>query len=144
MPGYFKKRRKAAPGPNKNEQKVLRRRELENRDRVAGTLGNRFPSVERLSIELVFLSPQQQTLDRQSRSFEAADVCDFGVSCPGRCGVGSFNLEAKVEKVVTAGEASSESSGKCQEPMYGGSGEVCSCELRCKMSVTYLPEEPAS
>lgn len=143
MPGYFKKRRRPRAGPNKNEEKVLRRKELEGRERAAGTLQERYPSVERLSIQLVFLSPQHQTLEQDTRVFGQSDPCDFQVSCPGRCGVGSFNLEAKINKVVTDRQTTSESSGKCQEPLYGGSSDLCGCELRCKMEIDYLPDPVA-
>jgi hypothetical protein len=143
MAGYFKKRRRAPAGPNKNERKVMRRVENEGRDRVAGTLRNHYPSAQKLSIRLLFLSPQHQTLGEETRAFEPDDSCDFALSCPGRCGVGSFNLQAKVDSVVTNRQAVSESSGKCQEPLYGGSPEICGCELRCKMEVVYLPEDAA-
>src|SRR5262249_46072622 len=100
-------------GPSKNEQKVQREREQEDRLRSAGTLGTRFPSVEHLTVKLEFRGPQQQVLGSEARDFRPQDSCNFSAACPGQCGVGSFNLEAKIEKVIEGREIRSEGSGKC-------------------------------
>ncbi len=137
MAGYFKKRRRASSGPGKNEQKVLRRKELESQQRAAGGFGGPFPSGQRFLLQLVFLTPQQQTLDQQTRVSDSSQPYDLRVSCPGRCGVGSFNLEAKVDEVVATHQTSSESLGTCQEPLYGSSTDLCGCKLRCKIEVVF-------
>ena len=141
MPGYFKKRRRVRAGPNKNEQKVQRRLELENREQAAGTLQSRYPAVQGLSIHLVLLTPQHQILNEETRAFGPGDALDLEVPCPGRCGVGSFNLGAKVDSVITSRQERSESGGKCQEPLMGGSAELCGCELKCRMEVVYTPDD---
>jgi hypothetical protein len=141
MPGYFKKRRRAPIGPNKNEQKVQRRLQNESREQSADTLQGRYPTVQQMSIHLVLLTPQHQTLNEETRTFGAGDTLDLDVPCPGRCGVGSFNLGAKVESVIGSRQERSESGGKCQEPLMGGSSELCGCELKCRMEVVYTPED---
>ena len=135
----FKKRRYAPP--NKNEEKVKRSINAEYRAQSAGTLGSRFPQVERLSVRLTFLSPQQHILGEETRTFKPSDISNFIALCPGRCGGGSFNIEAKIEEVVTARLPSSESGGKCQQTLYAGSPDICACELKCKMEASYFPEK---
>ena len=142
MADYYKKRRIA--GPSKNEQKIQREREQENRIRSAGTLRTRFPSVDHLRVALEFRGPQQQVLGSEVRDFKPQDACNFSAACPGQCGVGSFNLEAKIEKVIEGREMHSEGTGKCQEPLYAGAASVCGCELKCKIEVSYLPEPAPS
>jgi hypothetical protein len=143
MPGYFKKRRRTPAGPNKNEQKVQRRLQSENREQSADTLQGRYATVQQLSIHLVLLTPQHQTLNEEKRVYGAEDVIDLAVPCAGRCGAGSFNLQAKVDSVIGSRQTVSDSSGKCQEPLYGGSSEICGCELKCKMEIVYTPEDVA-
>ena len=142
MAGYFKKR-KGPSGPNKNEQKVMRSREQQSRGR--STLSSRFSTVRKITVKLDFLSPQQHVLGQEARTFGSDDACDFTVSCPGQCGVGAFNLAAKVEQLVTVRQAACDTGGKCQEPLYAGAASVCGCELKCRIEVEYLPEaaEPA-
>lgn len=133
-------RRRSRSGPNKNEQKVLRGKEAANRTRLAGLLGQRYPSVERLSVQLDFISPQGHSIDHQTRIFWPSDTCDFSVPCPGRCSGGSYDLAAKIRPVVEGRETLSESSGLCQEPLYGGSPDTCGFRLKCRIEVRYLPQ----
>lgn len=137
MAGYFKRRARA--GPSKNDKKVRRGQDAANRSRLAGVLSQRYSSLERLSVELQFLSPQKQVLDRKTLVFGPSDVCDFSVPCPGRCGVGSFDLAAKIKAVIEAREAISESSGTCQQPLYAGSPNVCGLELKCRIEARFAP-----
>lgn len=138
MAQFFKRR--AKPGPSKNEQKVERSREAARTASRAGVLGQRFPSVERLSVELAFSTPEGHALDNQKRAYRATDPCDFSVPCLGRCGGGTFDLAAKIEAVVTARERLSESNGTCQQSLYAGSPDVCGCRLSCRIEVSYLPQ----
>lgn len=136
MARYFKKRRPV--GPSKNEEKIQRSREAEARERSAGRLSDIFPLVERLSVRLELLSPQNAPLaEVETRSFGPGDKCDFSVPCPGRCGQGSFNLAAKLQAVVESREGTSQSSGTCQEPLYVGSPDVCGVKLSCQIQIQY-------
>ena len=139
MANFFKKR-KAKTGPNKNEAKVQRARDEEARSRSGGRLQDRFPSVQSLSVKMEFFSSHQAPLGEESRTFRPQDVCDFSAPCPGPCGVGSFDLGAKVEQVVASGQSSAEATGRCQEPLYAGSPDLCGCELKCSITVAYFPE----
>lgn len=138
MAGYFKRRHK--PGPSKNELKVQRGHEAADRARGVGALKELYPSVQRLSIRLEFISREGLAFDQQTRDFGPASTCDFSVPCPGRCGVGSFDLAAKVASVVETKQAVSESTGTCQEPLFAGATEVCGFQLRCKIEIAYFPE----
>lgn len=138
MAQFFKRR--AKPGINKNDQKVQRGKEAAGRSRAAGSLGYRYPSVEKLSVFLDFITPQNQSLAQQVRVFKPSDACDFSVPCPGRCGCGSYDLAAKIKTVVEAQEKVSESSGVCQEPLYSGSPDICGLKLQCKIEASYLPQ----
>jgi hypothetical protein len=138
MAQFFKRRARASP--NKNEEKVQRSREAASQANFAGVLGQRFPTVERLSVQLEFVNPQSHSVEHQTRLFSASDSCDFKVPCPGRCGQGSYDLAGKIQAVVDAHESSSEGNGICQEPLYAGSPEVCGYQLKCKIEVRYLPQ----
>jgi hypothetical protein len=133
MPQPFKKKRRAAPGPSKNEKKVMR----EKLARAAGTLREVYPSVQSLTVDLEFFTPQHHSLERQTRSFSPSDLCDFVVRCPGRCGQGSFDLSAKLKSVIESRQTASESKGVCMEPLFDGSKEPCGFELRCSIKAVY-------
>lgn len=137
MAFYGKRRR--APGPSKNEQKVQRAEEEARRARSIGSIAQRFPEVQRLAVKLQFLSPQGQVLAEEVRELRPADPVNLSAPCPGRCGVGKFDLAAKIESVVTARQNLAEASGVCQEPLYAGSPDSCGCKLNCRIEVTYLP-----
>ncbi len=136
----YKPKRRRPSGPNKNQKKVQRDQEASDQTRAAGLLSQVFPSVEKLTVHLDFLTPQQHLMDQQKRVFTPADVCDFSVPCPGRCGHGSFNLSAKVKSVIDSRETRSEGNGTCMEPTFLGAKELCDFRLRCRIEVDYLPE----
>ncbi|MBI4676288.1 MAG: hypothetical protein HY748_01760 [Elusimicrobia bacterium] len=138
MPPFYKKRRNT--GPSKNDLKVQRNLESERLARSGDTLARRFPSVQRLSIRLEITGPQKQLLAAETRVFGPADRCGFEVACPGRCGGGRFDLDAKVVAVLSARQTASESSGVCQNPIYAGSSDVCGCRLACAIEAAYRPE----
>lgn len=145
MAGFHKKRR--IVGPSKNELKLQRGEAEERRARSAGTIAQRFPQVERLTITLSFLSPQSAPLGDEKRVFKTSDAPDFSAPCPGRCGGGKFDLEGKVSAVLDARQPVAEATGVCQQPLYAGSPDVCGARLQCKIEATYLPEpkeEPAA
>jgi len=136
MPGYYKKRKRNV-GPNKNEEKVSRSKQSEGLGGLTNSLGARYPSVARLTVRLQFLSPQQHLLGEETRVFNPQDGCDFSAPCPGRCGVGDFDLAAKISSIVSSGQAVSESNGVCQERLFAGSSDICDCRLQCHMEVAY-------
>ncbi|HOW27680.1 MAG TPA: hypothetical protein PK876_04160 [Elusimicrobiota bacterium] len=139
QPVYKHKKRKAA-GPNKNEKKVMREMEAERRIGMAGTLKERYPSVQRLTIQLNFISPQGHLLEQQTRHYGPADACDFSATCLGRCGgTGSFDLESKIKEVISTRRAASDNTGTCQEKLYPGSADCCGSRLQCKIEVSYQP-----
>lgn len=138
MAAFYKKRRNT--GPSKNDLKVQRNMESARLSRSGDTIGRRFPTVQRVSIRLEIMGPQGQLLSEETRVFSPADRCGFEVQCPGRCGGGRFDLEAKLAAVLNSRETASESSGVCQNPIYAGSSEVCGCRLSCKIEAAFKPE----
>lgn len=143
MAGHFRKRRRF-PGPAKNTLKVERGREEELRSRRAGSLGERFPAVERLVVTLEFLTPQQHILGQETRTFLPADILDFSAPCPGKCGTGSFDLAAKIEDVVAARGSDVRTGGVCRVRLYAGLPDECGCEFKSRLQVSYLPEAESS
>lgn len=137
MPFYRKKRRHK-PGPSKNEMKVWRGREAERQVRSAGTLRERFPWVQKLTVQLDFFTPQQLLLEKESRMFGPPDPCLFSAPCPGRCGGrGSFDLAAKVQAVVESRQPQGTGAGVCRELLYPGSAEICGFRLQCRIDALY-------
>ncbi|MBI5242501.1 MAG: hypothetical protein HY922_02305 [Elusimicrobia bacterium] len=139
MAGYRKKRR-GPQGPNKNEKKVLRSKDAQKQALAAGLLSEKFPSIKRLSVHLVFRSAQQQLLDEKTLQLGPTDPCLFAMPCPGRCGTGSFDFTGKVEEAARSLLPSSDSSGKCAKPIFVGSSDLCGCELKCRMDLEYFPD----
>jgi hypothetical protein len=129
--GRFRGRRK---GPSKNDKKVRRR---ENSDRTGSVaLENRFPGISGLSLELVVNDERGEALERQSRSFSRGDSCDVAIACPGRCGVGAYDLSRVLSEAIEAGESSRDGSFPCKHPRYGTVSEACGCVLELKASWT--------
>lgn len=131
MARFFKKRHKAPETP-KNVLKVMRRQEQGR----GSHLEDLFPTAGLLKIQLKFVSPQGHVVGEETRVFKPESVCDFSAACPGNCGTGQFNLEGKVREVVEGALPSSESSGKCPVPRYGGT-EPCGVELKCRIEATF-------
>lgn len=132
----FSKRR-VKPSPNKNEAKIQRNRDAAYQVHSAGVLGQRYPDVERLRVELDFTDPRSHAVEHKTSVFGPSDACHFKVPCPGRCGQGSYDLAGKINAVIEAHEAFSESNGTCQEPLYAGAQETCGYHLKCKIEVRY-------
>lgn len=142
MAGFFKKR-KVAHGPNKNEQKVMRGRRAEDEARQAGVLGARFPFLKNLRIHLVFLDANQRMIDEKRLALRSTDAAIFSVSCPGRCGQGTFDFSGKVAEAVDRRLPVSECGAKCGEPLYAGSAETCGLQIKCRLELDYLPAPSA-
>ncbi|MEK7858275.1 MAG: hypothetical protein AAB320_03955 [Elusimicrobiota bacterium] len=138
---HFKKRRQAA-GPNKNEQKVMRSEDDKARGRTI--MGPRFPFVKRLNLNVTFMSPQGAMLEEKSLSFGPLDSYNFAFNCPGRCGGGSYDLSMRLEAIVSSRVTETEIVMKCPQPVYAGAAEACACELRAKLSISYLPPPAAA
>ena len=117
----------------------MRAKDAERAAHSGETLGARFPAVSRLSIKLIYLNAQGHVLEEKALALTPADPCRFTVGCPGRCGIGSFDFSAKLEQALGERLASFDCSGKCEQPLYAGSKEVCGCELKCRIEAAFLP-----
>ena len=140
MAGFFKRRR-VRPGPNKNQQKVLRGRETERLAKSFASLSLRYPSVAKLIVSVSFHSAQQHLLDQQTRTFEPEDSCDFAFPCSGECGTGTFKLGPNIDQLTAARQPFLEVTVKCQDRLYTGPRSVCNCEMKCKIEASYFREE---
>ena len=139
MARYFKKRRKNA-GPNKNEEKVQRAADAQNRESSGGVLGVRYPFVKHLKVTLQFFSAQQQLLEEKVMDLKPNDTYRFDAPCPGRCGSGHFDFSEAIANAVAKHRNLSESGGVCPEPIFAGSTQTCGCQAKCRIELDYLPE----
>ncbi len=135
MPGHFKKRRHA-PGPSKNEEKIMRARRAENQTR----LGSRHAAVRQLRAELVFLDAHQTELDRKAVTRGPSDAASLSFSCPGLCGRSVFDLEPLLLQNVASRAPSFEVGLKCAAQV-ASSGQPCGCELKGRIDIDYFPAE---
>jgi hypothetical protein len=103
------------------------------------TLGQMFPTVQKLSLQVDFLTPQEELMDQKTMTFGAQDVFALTVPCQGRCGRGEFDLSAKVRSVVEALQTRAEGRAVCPEPLFNGSTDPCGFHMRCRIDVAYLP-----
>ena len=143
MPAFFKPRRRRGPaGPNKNEQKVLRRASAERDARTTGALKDRFPTVGSVALQFTFITPQQEVYETGSRKIAPTDVVDFFAPCPGRCGGerGSFDLAEELKTAIDSGKERVEGRLICQETMNIGTVGTCDFRLEWKAAIAYLPE----
>ncbi len=133
--------RRRKPGPSKNEKKVQRRGEA---DQTSGApLGRVFPALSRLSIRLVLTDARGAAVKEESLDFGPGDVCNLAFACPGVCGVGKFNLTARIERAVTEGETRFEASAPCGSPRYGTVNEPCGSTIKCTVELS-LSGTPAA
>jgi hypothetical protein len=133
MASFFKPRRRKPSGPNKNQKKVMRGEAASHQ----GLLKDRFPAVERLEVELEFMTPRQELIDQEVRELGPDDPLDVSAPCPGRCGRGSFDVAAKVRSIIEARETQGEATGVCREILFPGSPEACEVRLRCRIRADY-------
>jgi hypothetical protein len=134
MAGYHKKRRR--PGPSKNEEKVSRSKDEERRSHPSNWLGNRYESVEKLSLEMELIGTHGELLGQESRRFGREDACGFAIPCPGLCGGGSFELGAKINDIVASREPHTEASVVCPNKT-NGLATVCGVTLKFKLDAVY-------
>jgi hypothetical protein len=146
MPAFFKPRRRRGPsGPNKNEQKVMRRASGDREARTAGSLKERFPGVESIRLQLTFLTPQQEIYEEGTRTIGPTDTVDFSAPCPGRCGGerGSFDLTKEILTAIEGNRPQSQGRLVCQETMNISTVTPCDFRLEWK-STLHFSDAPKS
>lgn len=137
MPPFFKKRRRAKPGPSKNELKV-KRREREDNEAPEQTLEQRWPGVRSITVKLEFFTHQGHLMDEQTIRFGPTDVPDFEIECQGRCGGdGLFDLSEKIGQAVASGQSTVIGNDLCAVPVFPGTRETCSLQLKSKVDLGY-------
>jgi len=137
----FKKRR-PMKSISKNQVRLNRREAEERMANSAGSLLTRFPFVKNLEIQLDFTGTRGELLDSEHRIFQAGDLLNFSVNCPGRCGNGRIEMETVVLQMFQNHENSRDISGRCRELLYPGSSETCGVEIRGTMVAQYAPATP--
>ncbi|MFN0118482.1 MAG: hypothetical protein ACKVQC_09360 [Elusimicrobiota bacterium] len=131
----FKKRR-IIRSPNKNQQKS-------QRNQVSlPPLRSFFPEVERLVLDIEFLSRAGHILREDHFEYNPGDSVDFISECPGGCGDGEINLQSKIESVVRSRQETGEGRAQCANTLYSTT-DLCGCEVKCKLSVEYRSEAVA-
>lgn len=126
--------RRVQKGPTKNEKKI-RRREDASRD-YAAPLERRFPGLKHLSVELVFTDARGTVMKEEALRLTPEDPCDLTFDCPGICGVGKFDLAARIERALTEAEISFEAAADCGSPRYGTVKEPCGSSLKCRVELS--------
>jgi hypothetical protein len=138
MPPFFKKRRRGNAGPNKNEKKVRRAQDATRLGDSLGLIQDAFPQVQSLTLQLEFITPENQLMDEETRTLAPTDPCDFSAPCPGRCGGSTpFDFSGKVKAMVNNRQTEGEANGTCQQPLYAGSPDVCGMRLKCSIEASY-------
>lgn len=133
--------RRRKPGPSKNEKKVQRRGETDQT--AAAPLERVFPALSRLSIKLVFTDARGAAVKEESLDLGPGDACSLAFACPGVCGVGKFNLTARIERAVLEREVAFEATAPCGSPRYGTVNEPCGSTIKCTVNLT-LSGTPAA
>ena len=113
---------------------------MRNRRESGRALSAIYPNVQRLTLDLEFLSPQGDLISQDQIDAGPSDVVDLSAPCPGRCGDGTMDLQGKVEDVVRRHETASESRGKCARPAFG-TGDPCGTELHAHIGIAYEASE---
>jgi hypothetical protein len=129
MAGFQKPRRRAKPGPSKNEQKVNQERAREKLEEMSGKLGERYPHVAGLEISWQMKTPDGAVLAQDVRKVTPQDVVLFDVNCEGSCGKGSFLLTDAVHDFLARGVDRHQGRGVCRAASYSNASVPCGVEL---------------
>jgi hypothetical protein len=134
MPTNYRKRR-VRHGPSKNELRAARNERAKLAETRADTLGQRFPEVGRLELNLRLESPSGTILDRISRTVGPDEPLQLDVPCPSTCGGGSFSLLEAVENGVTSSDGPHEGMSICQNASYADPRSPCGTKLYYQITI---------
>lgn len=126
------KKKRIIKSPNKNQERSQRGQSS------SLSLQNYFPEVERLIVDLRFMSKHGHLLQDEHREYGPNDPVNFLETCPGGCWEGKTNLQGKIESIVRQRHSDGRGQARCAEQLYGSS-DPCGCEIDCKVSVVYHP-----
>src|SRR5438309_1125068 len=113
MPTNYRKRRRPH-GPSKSELRSIRNERAELQKIRADTLGQRFPQVSRIQLDLRLEAPAGAPLDHVQRSMNAQDPLDLQVACPSSCDKGRFSLLETVEDLLKSSKETYQGMSTCQ------------------------------
>lgn len=119
-----------------------RREQLRRRRAAAGTLGESFPRVRQLRIELTFVDPAGPTPTRQLHEVYPPAPALFEVPCPhGGCD-GRFDLTDAALKSMAESSAFAAGSRQCSgtRASRGLTRQPCSLRLSYRIVVHFEPE----
>ena len=141
MPPFYKKRR-VAHGPSKNELRAARGENDARAKARATILGDRFPLVDRIDLDLNLEAVSGATLEHTRRSLAPTDNLLLDIPCPGGCGGGQFLLTEAVERMIDQQQESREGLAICQAASYNDPRNACGTKLRYSIQV-HSHEDPA-
>ncbi len=135
MAGFQKPRRRAKPGPSKNELKVNQERSREKMLEQSGKLGDRYPQVQSLEISWQMKTPEGALLGQEKKLVKAGDPLLFDVPCEGGCGNGLFLLTDVVNDLLARGGEQHQGRGTCRAASYKNAAMPCGVELSYQIKV---------
>ena len=140
----YRKKRRAAHGPSKNELRASRGEREERQKAQTGTLRQRYPQTRKLELSLRFESAVGATLEQIRREVGLDEPLLLNLDCPGGCGGGVFLLTEAVEALLQANSEIREGMALCQAASYSDPRNPCSTKLYYKISIGYDGiEEPS-
>jgi hypothetical protein len=129
MPGFQKPRRRAKPGPSKNELKVSQERDRERMLEQSGRLGERYPHVQGLEISYQMKTPEGAVLAQEKKRLKPDDSLMLDVPCEGGCGNGLFLLTDAIHDLLSKGAEQHQGRGSCRAASYKNAAMPCGTEL---------------
>jgi len=136
MPAPSYRKRRPNVGPNKNELKISRgEAQVRERER-AGTLRQRFPGVNQITLGYRMLTPEDAVLEDIKRVFGLDDPLQLDIPCQGGCGNGSFLVTDVAIQLLTGTRDHHEGLGICQGTSYKDARLPCGTRLFYKLDVS--------
>jgi hypothetical protein len=129
MAGFQKPRRRAKPGPSKNELKVRHEANREKMVEQSGTLTERYPQVKGFEISWLMKTPEGAVLGQGTRRVKPDEPLMFDVPCDGGCGNGLFLLTDAVHDFLGRGAEQHQGRGTCRAASYRNAAVPCGVEL---------------
>jgi len=140
MPTNYRKRR-TPHGPSKSELRAARNERAELQKTRTDTLGQRFPQVNRIDLDLrLEAAVGGATLDHTHRSLDANSPLDLGVACPTSCANGRFSLLETVTDLLNTSREKYQGMASCQMASYADFRVPCGTKLFYQITIQYKGE----
>ena len=112
---------------------------------AAAVLGDRFPKVSEIVIELRFAEPDGKPLMSPYHRVFAPDMqAFFDVQCPGReCSGGGFDLSDHVARAVSSSDSAATGTVKCMGRRPRPGADTDRCHLALNFHIAAVKDRPA-